>query len=87
MYPEDCVQSIIQPDPWWISNTDKVLCRGALIFAFDNCGQLSGHHVLRFSDIWIFPTIFPVGGQRRRVSTPAPETLSPTAQTLPHLDW
>ena len=34
MYPEDCVQSIIQPDPWWISNTDKVLCRGALILAF-----------------------------------------------------
>ena len=34
MYPEDCVQSIIQPDDWWISNTDKVLCRGALVFAF-----------------------------------------------------
>ncbi len=34
MYPEDCVQSIIQPDDWWISNADRVLCRGALIFAF-----------------------------------------------------
>ncbi len=34
MYPEDCVQSIIQPDDWWISNTDRVLCRGALVFAF-----------------------------------------------------
>ena len=34
MYPEDCVQSIIQPGDWWISNTDRVLCRGALIFAF-----------------------------------------------------
>ncbi len=34
MYPEDSVQSIIQPDDWWISNTDRVLCRGALVFAF-----------------------------------------------------
>ena len=34
MYPEDCVQSIIHPDDWWINNTDKVLCRGALVFAF-----------------------------------------------------
>ena len=34
MYPEDCVQSIIQPDDWWTSNTDRVLCRGALVFAF-----------------------------------------------------
>ena len=32
MYPEDCVQSLI--DPWWIDNTDRVLCRGALVFAF-----------------------------------------------------
>ena len=34
MYPEDCVQSTIQPDAWWISNADRVLCRGALVFAF-----------------------------------------------------
>ncbi len=34
MYPEDCVQSIIHPDAWWTNNTDKVLCRGALVFAF-----------------------------------------------------
>ena len=34
MYPEDCVQSLIQPSDWWINNTDKILCRGALIFAF-----------------------------------------------------
>lgn len=32
MYPDDCVQSLI--DPWWIDNTDRVLCRGALVFAF-----------------------------------------------------
>ena len=32
MYPEDCVQSLI--DPWWVNNTDRVLCRGALVFAF-----------------------------------------------------
>ncbi len=27
MYPEDCVQSLIQPSDWWINNTDKILCR------------------------------------------------------------
>ena len=34
MYPEDCVQSLIQPSDWWVNNTDRVLCRGALVFAF-----------------------------------------------------
>ena len=34
MYPEDCVQSIIDPSDWWIENKEKNLCRGALIFAF-----------------------------------------------------
>lgn len=33
-YPDDCLQSIIHPDPWWIDNRNKALCRGALIFAF-----------------------------------------------------
>ena len=33
-YPDDCVQSVIQPDDWWIDNSNKVLCRGALVFAF-----------------------------------------------------
>lgn len=32
MYPEDCVQSLI--DHWWVDNTDRVLCRGALVSAF-----------------------------------------------------
>lgn len=34
MYPEDCVQSIIAPTDWWVKNDKKVLCRGALVFAF-----------------------------------------------------
>jgi hypothetical protein len=34
MYPDDCVQSIIQPADWWVRNEDRGLCRGALIFAF-----------------------------------------------------
>lgn len=34
MYPDDCIQSIIKPDDWWVSNDKKHLCRGALIFAF-----------------------------------------------------
>ena len=34
MYPEDCIQSIIQPTDWWVKNEEKKLCRGALIFAF-----------------------------------------------------
>ena len=33
-YPDDCVQSIIHPDPWWIDNSNKTLCRGALVFTF-----------------------------------------------------
>ena len=34
MYPDDCIQSIIQPTDWWVKNEDQMLCRGALIFAF-----------------------------------------------------
>jgi len=34
MYPEDCVQSIVAPTDWWVENDEKVLCRGALVFAF-----------------------------------------------------
>ncbi len=34
MYPDDCVQSIIQPTDWWVNNEERELCRGALIFAF-----------------------------------------------------
>lgn len=34
MYPEDCLQSIIKPTPWWVNNEEKILCRGALVFAF-----------------------------------------------------
>lgn len=34
MYPEDCVQFIVNPTDWWIENKEKTLCRGALVFAF-----------------------------------------------------
>jgi hypothetical protein len=35
MYPEDSVQSIIAtPNEWWIENSERKICRGALIFAF-----------------------------------------------------
>ena len=34
MYPDDCVQSIIHPNAWWVNNTDRTVCRGALVFAF-----------------------------------------------------
>ena len=34
MYPDDCVQSIIHPNHWWVANEHKQLCRGALVFAF-----------------------------------------------------
>ena len=34
MYPDDCIQAIIQPDDWWVENEDKKLCRGAIVFAF-----------------------------------------------------
>lgn len=33
-YPDDSVQSLIQPDDWWIDNSNRALCRGALVFAF-----------------------------------------------------
>ncbi|NPU91930.1 MAG: hypothetical protein HPY82_08450 [Gammaproteobacteria bacterium] len=33
-FPDDCVQSIIQPDEWWVQNTSGKICRGALVFAF-----------------------------------------------------
>lgn len=34
MYPEDSVQSIIEPDPWWVNNAQGKICRGSIIFAF-----------------------------------------------------
>ena len=34
MYPDDCIQSIIHPNAWWVNNTDRTVCRGALVFAF-----------------------------------------------------
>lgn len=34
MYPEDCIQSIIQPNDWWVKNEGHTLCRGALVFCF-----------------------------------------------------
>lgn len=34
MYPDYCVQSLIHPSAWWIENSRKVLCRGALVSAF-----------------------------------------------------
>ena len=34
MYPENCLQSFIQPSDWWTENNEKTLCRGALVFAF-----------------------------------------------------
>lgn len=33
MFPEDCIQSIIDGD-WWTKHEDKELCRGALIYSF-----------------------------------------------------
>lgn len=34
MFPDDSLQSIIQPSDWWIKNESKKLCRGALVFVF-----------------------------------------------------
>lgn len=34
MYPDDCIQSIKDPNNWWVPNNIGTLCRGALIFAF-----------------------------------------------------
>jgi hypothetical protein len=34
MFPDDCIQSIVGADNWWVQNEDRKLCRGALIFAF-----------------------------------------------------
>lgn len=34
MYPEDCIQSIVGSDKWWVKYEESTLCRGALIFAF-----------------------------------------------------
>jgi hypothetical protein len=34
MFPDDSLQSIIQPDPWWIKNESGKICRGAIISAF-----------------------------------------------------
>lgn len=34
IYPDDCLQSIIPLDDWWVDNKEKHPCRGALIFAF-----------------------------------------------------
>lgn len=34
MYPEDSLQSIVAPSPWWRANESNKLCRGALVFSF-----------------------------------------------------
>ena len=34
MYPDDCMQAIIQPSDWWLKNSRPQLCRGSLIYAF-----------------------------------------------------
>jgi hypothetical protein len=34
MFPEDCIQSIVGSDKWWVRNEEQRICRGALIFAF-----------------------------------------------------
>lgn len=34
MFPDDSLQSLIQPSDWWIKNENKTLCRGALLFSF-----------------------------------------------------
>jgi len=34
MYPDDSLQSLIQPSDWWVRNENKKICRGALIFSF-----------------------------------------------------
>jgi len=34
MYPEDCVQSVVGSDDWWIESDSKTPCRGALVTAF-----------------------------------------------------
>jgi hypothetical protein len=38
MFPDDSLQSLIEPSDWWIKNANKKLCRGALISSF-------AHHV------------------------------------------
>jgi hypothetical protein len=34
MFPDDCLQSVVGADKWWDANTEKKVCRGALIWAF-----------------------------------------------------
>ena len=34
MYPDDCVQSITDPNNWWMPNNAGTLCRGTLVIAF-----------------------------------------------------
>ena len=34
MFPDDSLQSLIQPSDWWVKNVNKNLCRGALVFSF-----------------------------------------------------
>ncbi len=34
MYPEDCIQSIIAKEGWWLDYQENQLCRGALISTF-----------------------------------------------------
>jgi hypothetical protein len=34
MFPDDSLQSLLQPSDWWVKNVNKNLCRGALVFSF-----------------------------------------------------
>lgn len=34
MYPDDCIQSIVDPGDWWIQNTENKICKGSLIHSF-----------------------------------------------------
>lgn len=34
MYPDDCLQSIVSSDDWWVENKENKLSRGSLVFAF-----------------------------------------------------
>ncbi|NQZ89078.1 MAG: hypothetical protein HRT54_15995 [Colwellia sp.] len=33
-FPEDSLQSLISPSPWWVKQDNRELCRGSLVFAF-----------------------------------------------------
>lgn len=33
-FPDDCLQTVIEPSPWWVKDSSSSATRGALVFAF-----------------------------------------------------